>query len=59
MLVSNTAVCDQHRNITAECFYCDLTEEKFWKEKYFKMLKQHMATVKELYELEEMNGRNT
>jgi len=53
MITSDMAVCAQHKDVKAKYFYCDLIEEQFWKKNYLKILKQHMTTVKELYELEE------
>ncbi len=53
MLMNDMATCEQHKDVQAACFYCELIEEQFWKKNYLKILKQHMATVKELYELEE------
>lgn len=52
MYVGDMTVCEKHQDAKLDCLYCDLVEENYWKDKYFQMLKQHMETVKELYELE-------
>ena len=52
MFEDDMAVCDQHQKTKLECFYCDLVQETYWKEKYLQILNQHMDTVKELYKLE-------
>ena len=45
-------VCKQHEDIKAECLYCDLIQEGYWKEKYFETAKQLVEVVEELYQLE-------
>jgi hypothetical protein len=52
MELLNVAVCKEHEDISAECFYCDLTQDDYWKEKYLETAKQLMEVVEELFQLE-------
>lgn len=52
MELQNIAVCKEHEDVTAECFYCDLIKDDYWKEKYLETAKQLMEVVEELFHLE-------
>ena len=53
MELQNVAVCKEHEHITAQCFYCDIIPNDYWKEKYLETAKQLMEVVEELFQLEE------